>query len=112
MANIAEINMEEYEKWLAILPINEREVISKYPPWKLYRLKSTDQRVIIISVGTTDEGEVKFRVSITGQYNTILFDREVFGIDPKDLEECDLPVFTKDEDINEIIKIIKEEMSD
>jgi len=30
-------------------------------------------------------------VNITGEYNTIIFPRQVFGISPDDLEECDLP---------------------
>ena len=118
MANIIEPtpeNLEEHSKWLEELPPNEREIMEKYPPWKLYRMKSTGQRVTILSVGTFDDG-IKFRVNISGKYNAILFERQVFGVDYEDLEECDLPtepvgaLFKEQEEINEMIKLIREEM--
>ena len=38
------------------------------------------------------DGSVTLTVNITGEFNLISFDQQVFGIDPDDLEECDLPV--------------------
>ena len=29
--------------------------------------------------------------AVTGEFNIVAFERSVFGVDPKDLEECDLP---------------------
>jgi hypothetical protein len=37
------------------------------------------------------DGEVGFKVDVTGEYNLVAFERRVFGIKPEDLEECDLP---------------------
>ena len=50
-------------------------------------MKSTGQRVTLVSYG--EDGTL--RVLVSGQYNCIVFDREVFGIAADDLEECDLP---------------------
>ena len=118
MANIMKPtpeNLEEHSRWLEELPPQEKVIMEKFPPWKLYRLKSTDQRVTIMSIGTYDN-IVKFRVAITGKYNTLLFDRQVFGVDPEDLEECDLPTgpvgtaFTEPDEVEQVIKLIKERM--
>jgi hypothetical protein len=119
MANIIEPDeeyMREYEKMFEILPTNQQEVIKKFPPWKLYRLKSTNQRVEILTIGTDKDNTVKFRVDISGKYNMILFDRQVFGIDPDDLEECDLPdepvgtLLTEEEDIDKSIEFFRKQM--
>ena len=40
-------------------------------------------------------------VNITGDFNLITFSRQVFGIDPADLEECALP--TDDEVVGEFL---------
>jgi hypothetical protein len=62
-----------------------------------------------------EDGTVK--VSITGEYNKLVFDREVFGIKPEDLEECELPndnelcgtLLTLKEDVEAFIHHIKNE---
>lgn len=115
MANIYEPDetiMRGYNNLLEELSVNEREIMEKYPPWKLYRLKSSGHMVEIIAIGTYEDG-VKFRVDISGKYNCVMFERQVFGIDPNDLEECDLPdgptgvLFTEDEDIAKVIDSMK-----
>lgn len=46
----------------------------------------------------SEDGTV--RVNITGEYNRILFSRQVFGVSPDDLAECDLP--GPDEELGDI----------
>ena len=40
-------------------------------------------------------------VMVSGQYNRVIFERQVFGIQPEGLEECDLP--GKDEELGTIL---------
>jgi hypothetical protein len=72
-------------------PKHVRDVASKLDPWKLYRLRSTGQRVIIIGFNESENKEITVRVWVNAKYNTSPFERNVFGIDPNDIEECDLP---------------------
>ena len=81
----------EWEKWVQSRAIAVRQIAERLTPWRLYRMKSTGQRVVIESYGEHVDGHVTLTVSITGKYNAILFDRSVFGIEPDDLEECELP---------------------
>lgn len=64
-----------------------RRIAERLKPWELYRLKTTGQRVTLYSI--SEDGTVT--VDITGEYNATLFDCQVFGINPDDLEPCDLP---------------------
>ena len=50
-------------------------------------MKSTGHRVTMYSY--SENGTVT--VNVTGDYNVVVFERQVFGISPDDLEECDLP---------------------
>lgn len=68
-------------------PEEARKMVLKKPPNLLYKLISTGQRVYITAY--CEDNTVK--VSITGEFNLISFEREVFGIELEDLEECDLP---------------------
>ena len=72
-------------------PKNVRDVASKLSPWILYRLKSTGDRVIILGFNEGENKEITVRVEINAKYNLVPFERNVFGIDPNDIEECDLP---------------------
>jgi len=40
-------------------------------------------------MGYGDDGTII--VTVSGKYNFVMFERNVFGIKPEDLEECDLP---------------------
>lgn len=82
----------EWDQWVAERPGNVRRVAERFNPWTLYRHKDTDQRVTLYSFGEQSDGGVTLTVDITGEFNLISFNRQVFGIDPDDLEECDLPV--------------------
>ena len=96
MANLCEVTPEvlaDFEQWLneEERPDTIREIARKFPPWKLYRMKSTNQRVTIVSYSEFEDDSVGFMVHVSGQYNRVLFSRSVFGIKSDDLEECDLP---------------------
>lgn len=81
-----------YEEWCASRPPHVAEVARRLPPWKLYRMKSTGHRVTLYAFDENgEEGAVTLRVNVTKEYNFVTFERQVFGIDPDDLEECDLP---------------------
>lgn len=76
-----------WKEWLAERPEEVRKVAERFDPWTLYRMKSTGQRVTLLAVG--EDGTV--RVNVTGEFNLLSHERAVFGIDPDDLVECDLP---------------------
>jgi hypothetical protein len=94
MANILEPTPEleaQWAKWVSTRPPNVRAVAERLNPWTLYRMKSTGHRVTVYSFGEEKDGTVTLTVEITGQYNALIHDRRVFGIDPADLEPCELP---------------------
>lgn len=75
--------------WVAERPPAVRAVAERLDPWSLYRMKSTGH---CVSVHSLSEGPpVTLTVNVTADYNLVLFERQVFGIDPADLEPCDLP---------------------
>lgn len=80
-----------WKEWLAERPEKIRAVAERFNPWSLYRLKDTGQRVTILSFGEDEDGKVKMRVNVSAQFNFLLFERQVFGIDPDDLTPCELP---------------------
>jgi hypothetical protein len=82
-----------WKEWVASRPDSVRAVAERFEPWSLYRMKSTGQRVTIASI--FEDGTLS--VNVTGEFNCVMMDRRVFGINPDDLEPCDLP------DENEII---------
>lgn len=102
---------QEWEEWLSERPSQIRELAQKFPPNKLYLLKTSNHRVYPIAYH--EDGTLS--VAVTGQYNTIMFDRKVFGIKPDDLEECDLPgeneelgtLLTEEEDIESCINVVR-----
>lgn len=93
MAKIAGIvDLNDYDGWVASRPPAVQKVIKKYPPDTLYRLKTTDQIVTIYSY--SEDGTVT--VDITHDLNPHKpAGLTVFGIDPADLVECDIPEYAK-----------------
>lgn len=100
MARIAEPDAAAeaaWKAWLAERPEAVRKVAERFDPWSLYRLKTTGQRVVVYSFSEGEgegEGEgdpVTLTVVVSGQFNFVIHDRRVFGINPDDLEPCDLP---------------------
>lgn len=78
---------EEYRQWVAERPEVVRKIAERFTPWTLYHLKSTGQRVMPEGFG--ENGTMS--VIVSGRFNLIDFERSVFGIDPDDLTECELP---------------------
>jgi hypothetical protein len=76
----------EWREWVESRPPVVRAVAEKLDPWTLYRL-NCKHRVSIVSI--FEDGTVK--VNISGRWNAIIAERQVFGIDPNDLEPCDPP---------------------
>jgi len=77
---------ESFRDWLAGRPPLIREMAAGHPPNLLYRM-GDGHRVTIYSYA--EDGTVT--VNVTGQFNRVLFSRQVFGVKIEDLEECDLP---------------------
>lgn len=107
MAKICELDEKGWAEWVASRPPVVQELCKRLPPDRLYLLKSSGHRVTLISYN--EDGTVK--VAVTGQFNALTFERQVFGIKPEDLEECDLPkegeplgaLLTEEDDIKEFI---------
>ena len=94
MANWYEPTDEQlatYAEWLDERPPHVREVAERFPPWKLFRMESSGHRVTVHSFDERIDGTVTLKVNVTGDYNFVAFERRVFGIDPEDLTECELP---------------------
>lgn len=87
MAVIKELDQPVWDEWVSGRPPNIQDLCRRYPPDRLYLLTSSGHRVTVYSYN--EDGTVC--VSVTGKFNQVLFDRNVFGVDPKLLEECDLP---------------------
>ncbi len=79
--------LQEWKDWVASRPECVRKIAERFEPWSLYRLKSTGQRVTLRSF--YEDGTVS--VFVLGKFNFLIHERCVFGIDPDDLEPCDLP---------------------
>ena len=96
MAHIFELDSEQlkgWEAWIATRPPVIQEMARRWPPNVLYRLDQ--HRVSVISYN--EAGTVT--VEVSGKYNRVLFGRNVFGVDPQKLIECELP--PKDEDVGD-----------
>lgn len=91
MANIFEPTdaiRSAWAEWVAGRPPTVRAICEKVEPWKLYRLEPPGQYVTFYSCN--EDGTVT--VDVSSEWNgPIVVDRRVFGIDPKDLSECELP---------------------
>jgi len=86
MAKIRELT-KEWRKWVNTRPSVIQELAKRIPPDRLYLLKTSNHRVEIY--GYVEDGTLI--VSVLGKWNKVMFERNVFGIKPEDLEECDLP---------------------
>ena len=78
--------LAEYSRWLAGRPPAVQDMVVKRPPDRLYRIP-TGHRVVVIAYA--EGGTV--RVAVTGRWNFVTVDHQVFGVPLEDLVECDLP---------------------
>lgn len=87
---VRDLNEHEWTAWLATRPEIIRDLAARYPPDRLYQMKSTGQRVTLLSYG--EDG--RCRVFIDPVHNPerlMLIPTEVFGVEISDLVECDVP---------------------
>ena len=90
MARIIEPTKEmqdEWNDWVQSRPEPVMSIAKRLEPWSLYFLKPTGQRVVVTSY--FEDGTVT--VLVSGKFNALLHECEVFGIDPNDLVPCELP---------------------
>jgi hypothetical protein len=79
---------EKFEAGLKMAPAAIKKVAKKYLPWFLYRYEKANQYVLISEY--SNNGTVL--VSVLEKYNPeIGVERDVFGVNPSDLEACELP---------------------
>lgn len=89
MAKLGEMTAEQeagWQAWVEERPVVVREIVRRFRPDTLYRLKPTGQRGIIYSV--SEDGTVT--MDFPEEFNPLgIVGIQVFGLDPKDIEECD-----------------------
>ena len=81
-----EATQREWDVWVSERPPEVQILAKRFLPHRLYRIKSTGQRVSIR--GYNENGTLSVHVS--SEHNLVFFGRDVFGIRPDDLEEADL----------------------
>lgn len=76
---------EAFAEWLADRPQVIKDMVAAYHPYAVYKLKTTGQTCVLSSY--YEDGTVSIKI-----FNTQLcvFMHGVFGINPADLEECDV----------------------
>lgn len=106
-----EMNMKAFDEWVSTRPPVIQDLARRFPPDRLYRLKDSGHRCTIYSYA--EDGTMK--VNVTGQFNFLTFDRQVFGIKPDGIEECELPgedehlgtALQEEKDIKEFIELVR-----
>ena len=114
MAKIIEWSEEQektWEDWVSTRPQIIKDLCKRFPPYNIYRLKDSGHRVTLHSY--SEDGTIT--VNVSGEYNAVMFDRQVFGISQENLEECDLPgadeaigtFLTEEEDVKKFIDRVR-----
>jgi hypothetical protein len=96
-----EMDEPMFDSWVETLPEVCRDVAKRIRPDRLYRLGETGQRVFPLSYA--EDGTVT--VAVDARFNFVTFERQVFGINPDDLTECDLP--GPDESVGTILDMLE-----
>ncbi len=95
MGTLTDPSENELVRWADFLnssPDNVRVVAERFPPWHLYRMRSTGHRVQIYSFDEMGQSRgVTLTVVVLREFNPQMGgpDRRVFGIEPDDLEVCE-----------------------
>ena len=91
MAKHVELTPDEWrqaEAWIASRPPAIQAMIRRWPPDRWYWLDPPGQYAVLISYGEDET----VRVLVSGRHNKgVARDREVCGVDPNNLTECDAP---------------------
>lgn len=80
-----------WHEWVASRPPAVRAVAERFDPWSLYRLKPKGHRVTLVSFGEAPDGTVTLTVNVSAEFNLVMFERQVFGVKPDDVEPCEVP---------------------
>lgn len=82
-----------WREWVAERPPEVRAAAEKIDPWTLYRMTSTGQRVRVLAVSEPEKpgAPCTCRVLVSGEWNFVTMERQVYGVAIDDLVECDLP---------------------
>lgn len=92
MARLPGFNTDAFLVWLRDRPACVQEAATRYPVDRFYRMRSTGHRVTLMSYEEREKGICdSARVMVSGKFNAVAFERQVFGIPLSDLEECELP---------------------
>ena len=102
-----------WNEWVATRPEIVQDLCRRFPPDRLYRLKSSGHLVTIHSY--SEDGTMT--VNVSREFNAVIMDRQVFGISSNDLTECDPPspdavtgtLLTEKEDVDEFIEARRRE---
>jgi hypothetical protein len=76
-------------EWLETRSDRVRAVAKRFPPWELFRIKSTGQIVHVLAFGSDDDKPITLRVNVPKSLNNLYLcdeDYQVFGLEPDDLE--------------------------
>lgn len=113
MANLYEFDeqkLKEWHEWLKDRPQIIKDLAKQLPPNKLYLLKTSNHKVTLISY--EENGTVT--VNVSGDFNRVIFERNVFGVNPENLEECDIPnkdgcglILTESQDIDAFVDAVR-----
>jgi hypothetical protein len=76
-----------WDEWVNSRPDVVKELCLKFPADRLYRIKDSGDRGTIHSYD--EDGTMT--LIIDGTYSQVIFPKNVFGLNPEDIEECDLP---------------------
>ena len=91
VTKVFEADWSELEEWIKDKPDVIKKLYHSHPPDRLYMLTTIDLRVTLISY----EESGTMTVEISNDFNNVFFERQIFGIKPETLVECDMPDLSK-----------------
>lgn len=83
-------DLHEWQAWLASRPPAVKAIAERFPPWELFKLKKTGQKGSIYSVNENGTVTAIFPGEWNQHWQEANENRKVFGIDPDDLEPCEV----------------------
>lgn len=80
----------DWQTWVDGRPPAVQQLARKFTPWSLWLLKS-GHRVVPHSFDEHADGSYTMSVDVLAVFNSVTFERRVFGVRPDQLEPCELP---------------------
>jgi len=79
--------LQGWEEWTNERPAEVAVLARRFPPWELFKLKESGNRVFARSFQEMEGGGVTMTVAVRREFNPdVLFERDVFGIAPESTE--------------------------